>query len=376
MRRVVFTNLIAWLLCICSTAVATEPVQLELLTPKPYQVVQREGFEPLRAHEHAPGGAVLGFAQVPVEIDLAGAKIELNDNAVFEYWVIPLAGPANAPVEWSVVKGQRQKELISATAKIPAGGWYRLAIRIRLDDRVLATAQVEPIGVGEVFVVAGQSYAVGANDELTKVDDPQERVGAYDVVSKKWQVANDPQPNAGDGGTIWPTTGNHLVSIAQVPIGFVNVAVGGTATRQWQPGEKLFENLSAAGKQIGRFRAVLWQQGESDVIEHRSTDYYVENMRRMREALCKAWGFEPPWLLAKSTLHPTVYNDPEGEGRIRAAIDRLWAMPGFRPGPDTDILGGENRGGPSTRRHFSGIGQRRAGLMWFTAIWHEMNRTP
>ena len=37
----------------------------------------------------------------------------------------------------------------------------------------------------------------------------------------------------------------------------------------------------------------------------------------------KAWGFEPPWLLAKSTHHPTVYHDPAGEGCIRNAIDEL-----------------------------------------------------
>jgi hypothetical protein len=119
---------------------------------------------------------------------------------------------------------------------------------------------------------------------------------------------------------------------------------------------------------------VLWQQGESDVIEHRSTEYYVKNMKTIREALAKEWGFDPPWLLAKSTLHPTVYNDAAAEGRIRAAIDQLCTLPGFRPGPDTDILAGDNRGGLGTRRHFSGIGQRRAGLMWFAAIWHELNR--
>ena len=129
------------------------------------------------------------------------------------------------------------------------------------------------------------------------------------------------------------------------------------------------------GRQGGRpLCAVLWQQGESDVIEHRSTDYYVQNMVTIRKQLAADWRFDPPWLLAKSTLHPTVYNDPAGEGRIRAAIDRLWSTPGFRPGPDTDILGAENRGGIGTRRHFSGIGQRRAGLMWFATLWNELNR--
>lgn len=234
---------------------------------------------------------------------------------------------------------------------------------------------MEPVGVGEVLVIAGQSYADGANDELFKVDDPQGRVAAFDRVKNSWRVAHDPQPNIATGGTIWPPLGDLLLPIVQVPVGFVNVAVGGTASRQWLPGEALYENLSKAGSAIGRFRAVLWQQGESDVIEGISTEKYVANLTAIRAKLAEEWKFSPPWLLAKSTLHPTVYNNPAGEARIRAAIDELCKQPGFRPGPDTDILAGENRGGPKTRRHFTGLGQRRAALMWFAAVWQELQNS-
>ena len=140
-----------------------------------------------------------------------------------------------------------------AAVRVRAGGWSRLEFRALRGDQTVAVAEVKPIGVGEVFLIAGQSYAAGANDELIKVDDPQGRVVAYDVAKKTWQVANDPQPNVGDGGTIWPSCGNYLFPVVRVPVGFVNVAVGGTATRQWLPGEPLYEQLSAAGKTIGRF---------------------------------------------------------------------------------------------------------------------------
>jgi hypothetical protein len=355
---------------------AESPAPFKLRRPQPYQVVQREGFDPRRAHEHEPGGPVMGQAMVTVEADLRSVKDAIGKDATFEYRVVPLEAAFGAGTDWAKVDSTRAEQAWTAAVRLPAGGWYRLELHARDGERVVATAAVEPVGVGEVFMVAGQSYAVGANDELMKVDDPQGRVVAYDVAKDVWRVANDPQPNSGDGGTIWPTTGSLLLPLARVPIGFVNVAVGGTSTRQWLPGEKLYQQLAATGKTTQRFRAVLWQQGESDVIEHRATDYYVKNMVTIREALAKEWGFQPPWLLAKSTLHPTVYNDAAGEGRIRAAIDQLWTMPGFRPGPDTDILGGESRGGLGTRRHFSGIGQRRAGLMWFAALWQELNRAP
>lgn len=129
------------------------------------------------------------------------------------------------------------------------------------------------------------------------------------------------------------------------------------------------DSLRAAG----RFRFVLWQQGESDVIENIPTATYVERLQSIRDGLTKEWGFGPTWLLAKSTLHPTVYNKPVEEARIREAIDQLWKLPGFAPGPDTDILAGENRGDVKSRRHFSPIGQRRAGLMWFASVWAALH---
>jgi hypothetical protein len=341
----------------------------QLTSPVPYQVVQRQGFIPAQAHEHQPGGPALGHGLLP----LAG-NWPSGGKAVLELRVARLAGATGRDTDWTPLDVKAIGETWRAAAEVPAGGWYKLEVRARRGDQIAATTAVEPVGVGEIFLIAGQSYATGANDELTKVTDPTGRIAAYDSIKKTWRVANDPQPNVGDGGTIWPPMADQLLPLLRVPIGLVNVAVGGTASRQWLPGESLYENLAAAGNATGRFRAVLWQQGESDVIERIDTDTYVQRLVKIRAALAGKWGFEPPWLLAKSTLHPTVYDRPEEEGRIRAAIDQLWGLPGFRPGPDTDILGGENRGGMGTRRHFSAIGQQRAGWMWSAQIWCEINR--
>lgn len=352
-----------------SVAQADDPAKLIIMQPAQYQVVQRTGFRPRQAHEHEPGGPKLGFASVAVTGETA-----LPADAVFEFRVIVLDGGYGAATEWRVLTVTRDGAKWTGRADVAAGGWYRLEMRVRSGEKIVEAGQIEPFGVGEVFVIAGQSYAEGANDERLKVAEPLDRVVAFDSMKKAWRVAHDPQPNMADGGTIWPALGDLLVPVARVPVGFVNVAVGGTASRQWLPGTPLYQRLSEAGQSVGRFRAVLWQQGESDVIEKVESDVYVRNVTSIRQSLAKEWGFEPPWLPAKSTLHPTVYNDPVGEGKIRAAIDSLWKTPGFRSGPDTDTLGGENRGGPKTRRHFTGIGQRRAALLWFAAVWNELQR--
>jgi len=334
---------------------------LAIRSPLPFQVIQRRGFVPAQAHEHAPGGPALGKADVGVLLEWDGPP-----DAAFDC----RAGEAAAWVPLSVT---RSGGLCEGRARVPAGGWHRLEVRAAAGGRTLARAAVEHFGVGEVFVIAGQSYAEGCNDELLRVEDAGGRAAACDPVRGTWAVAHDPQPNLADGGTIWPPMCDALLPVLRVPIGLANVAVGSTASRQWLPGEALFERLADAGAALGRFRAVLWQQGESDVIERTDADTYVQRIETIRAALARRWGFEPAWLPAKSTLHPTVYNQPAQEAVIRAAIERLWRMPGFRPGPDTDVLGGENRGPVGTRQHFTGLGQRRAGLMWYAAVLNLLN---
>jgi lysophospholipase L1-like esterase len=348
---------------------------LTILAPRPHEVIQRVGFQP----GQAPGGNFApGQADVAIEVEVPSPI----DRATAVARVVPIEGPpAVASPVWARVElaPGAKAGLHVGRLPVPARGWFRLEVRIdRADGSPPLTATVEPVGVGEVFLIAGQSYATNTNDERLTVADPQQRVVALDSATGGWRVANDPQPapDGSDGGSIWPAVGDELAQRLGVPIGFANVAWGGTSSSQWQPGSELHERLVATGKNLGRFRAVLWQQGESDVINHTSTDDYVAAMERIRGAAVRAWGFEPAWLCAKSTHHPTVYDDPEGEGRIRAAVDRLVTMPGFGLGPDTDALQGDSRGDMNSRRHFSAIGQKRAAAVWAGVLLERLGKIP
>ncbi len=349
------------------SAVAHGAETLSLTQPKPHQVLQRIGI--------APGK---GYA----DVQIAGTLPAEARQATWEYRIVVLAEQTGQPAttdaasEWTSVIPTITGEIFTAAARVPAGGWYRLECRCRVDD-VLATGAVEPIGVGEVFVVAGQSYATNCNDERLTVADPQQRVVAFDSAKQSWAVANDPQPvfDGSDGGSIWPPLGDSLAKEFGVPIGFANVAIGGSSSAQWLPEGNMLPRLISAGKTLGTFRAVLWQQGESDVLSKNTTEGYVANINKIRDTAAMAWGDSPPWLLAKSTHHPTVYNDSEGEGRIRAGIDVLTKQPAFLAGPDTDTLTGDNRGDINSRRHFTGSGQRNAADMWLTSIRQELLTT-
>ncbi len=346
---------------------AAEPV---IQSPQAYQVIQREGFDPTAAPVNQPGPYPRGSAEVSLAWT---AEVSAGD---WEARVVLQDGSWGKPVEWTKLVVQIQDTQHKAVVRVPAGGWYRLELRQARQDEILQKNSVEPFGVGEVFLIAGQSYAVGANDENLKVTEPGRRVAAFNWRDKQWQICDDPVPHAGPKGSIWPALGDLLAPVLKVPVGFVNAAVGGTSTRQWAVDGPLFADLIAAGQKTGNFRAVLWQQGESDVIEHTPAETYVARVISIRAEAMRQWGREVPWLPAKSTLHPTVYRVPEREESIRNAIQKLWSEPGFRPGPDTDVLDDENRGDPQSMRHFSGIGQRRAALLWFAALWTELHRPP
>ena len=342
-----------------------EVTPLTLTAPTPYQVVQRSGYDPKQAHHNAPGGPQLGHADLVVT-----AASPVPEGATLEARTVLLDAAYGQPVDWTTLDAQAPR------LRVPAGGWYRLELRHRRGNETIAAGSVEPIGVGEVFLIAGQSYSTNTNDEPLKVTEPQSRVVAFNNRTNTWQIANDPQPasDLSQRGSIWPPVGDALVPLLRCPVAFANAGYGGTSIAQWQPGTPLYTFLEQTGSKLGRFRAVTWQQGESDVILKTSLDQYQTGLRTLRSASAKTWGFEPTWLLAKSTLHPTVYDDKEHEGRIREALDQLSREPGFQPGPDTDHLGGENRGDANSARHFSPIGQRRAALLWTITLWTEIHR--
>jgi hypothetical protein len=361
----------------------TDAATFTLVAPLPWQVVQRSQAAA------ADGGETLERGSATVRVVLSGAMLAdvggAADIRVLRSSVSRTTGAAFAGVDststaWQPLSWVRPAVATSAAAQvtaevmIAAGGWYRVEVRWRGREGSTHLAAVEPIGVGEVFLVAGQSYATNTNDERLQVTDPGRRVSAFNVETGTWRIADDPQPapDRSLDGSIWPPVGDQLARELGVPIGFVNVAVGGTSTLQWMPAEQLSLRLHDAGRTLGRFRAVLWQQGESDVLADTSLDDYVDRLREIRAAAVAEWGFAPPWICALSTHHPTVYRKPEAEARIREAIMRVSRLPGFVLGPDTDQLQGPHRGGPQSRRHFSGLGQRRSADLWVDVLLRQL----
>lgn len=286
-----------------------------------------------------------------------------------------------------------------AELEVPAGGWYRLEVRVRQDDTTLAETNVPHVGVGEVFLIAGQSNSANHGEEKQKPT--SELVVAFS--GKGWQLANDPQPGAsGNGGSFLPPFADAIAAQFKVPVGLVAVGVGATSVREWLPrGTRfpqpptltgnvtrldsveweskghLFNNLVARTKQLGPrgFRAVLWHQGESDANQKDTTrtlpgDLYRNFMVQLIRDSRREAGWDFPWFVAQASYHTP---DDPGSADIRAAQAALWKSGVAVEGPDSDALTGELRDSGGKGVHFSGKGLRVHGAKWAEKVspWLE-----
>lgn len=351
---------------------------LQLSSPTDFQVFQRST---------AKVGKVLVIGQVtPVSKSTSTVEVRLVGEGQKGKWK-------------RLLRLAPQQTRFTNTFEAPAGGWYQMEVRVRASGEGEALASVAHVGVGEIFVITGQSNSANHGDE--RQQPKSGRVATFSGTA--WAMANDPQPGAsGGGGSFVPAFGDAMVERFGVPVGIVAVGVGGTSVREWLPkGTRfpqpptvegnvrplagggweakgnLFDNLVKRMKQLPPhgFRAVLWHQGESDANQSDprrtlSGDDYRRFMELLMQESRREVGWDFPWFVAQVSYHtPTDTGSPE----IRAAQAALWKSGAAMEGPDTDQMVGDLRDAGGKGIHFSGKGLRVHGAAWAAKVgpWLE-----
>ena len=312
-----------------------------------------------------------------------------NRAAVFVAGIAPTTATRMLARFVPVVAGQGvatawQSLSIAATtsvfqgAPVVTGGWYRLDVRALAGSDTLVSAIIDRVGVGEVFIVAGQSNAYGMAGTAGATDD---RVSVVDFKDDKLNEQLLPVSfghantgvNVGPANPlhIWATLGNRLVKKLGVPVLFLGAAHPATSSQEWQesaaglkPAESLFpyRKLGVAllhyAARTG-VRAVLWHQGEGDT--GRSEQQYIDNVgfviQKSREQLGLG---QIPWVMSRVSY---IYGAPT-PAIIRAQNRLIAEVPGVFAGPQTDDLIGPEMRPDAT--HFGG-----AGLVFLEESWYQ-----
>jgi len=161
------------------------------------------------------------------------------------------------------------------TFELQAGTIYRIETGLLLketgfDGRYVSRGDiVRHVGVGEVFLVAGQSNAVGYAREALE-DGPEYGVFMYDRLNK-WSLASHPighvdasKANASilmSGHSPWLAFGKKIYREKHMPVGIVPLALNGSFIEQWYKASGLFKQLIDTAKNAGH---LIFYQGCSD----------------------------------------------------------------------------------------------------------------
>jgi eukaryotic-like serine/threonine-protein kinase len=274
---------------------------------------------------------------------------------------IHLTGSSHKPLnqrQW--IKIDKVAHSFNKVITVPAGGWYVIDVIAFKGAQEIARKKIDHVGVGEVFVGAGQSNSTNWGEGLLQTKTGM--VSSFDGI--QWRLANDPQPGVHDSstqGSFWPAFGDALFNRYGVPIGLAVTGHGGTSVSQWQPGGELYNWTLTRIRELGPqgFRALLWHQGESDVAM--TSDQYAGLLTELIRASKTATGWEFPWMVAQASyLSPQAPNT----STTRDAQQALWKAGVALQGPDTDSLTGDNRNNGGAGIHLSVKGLKAHGQMW------------
>jgi hypothetical protein len=291
-----------------ATLAVSHAATLEVEYPPPFALIQR---------------AATGTTAIPVRVRLAGDAPP--PAAVEARWQ---EGPWQA-LEWDA-PGRCFVGKVQATPG-------QAALAVRVPAAPAETVTVEPVLVGDLFVVTGQSNADGRGEEMVRLADGNPCLGAK-YRAGQWSRGDDPSDDGGQCASPWPIVLNTLIPEQRVPMGFIQAAVGSTVVRQWRRGGDMFARMETMVRQATggtlAVKAVLYYQGEND-ITHYNTLTVLGDYEQYRTHLRAMVGdmydlLHAPVLVGQIT---NLLDLPERNNGVRRAQQESWdecphALPG------------------------------------------------
>jgi hypothetical protein len=212
---------------------------------------------------------------------------------------------------------------------LPAGGLYRLETRmIYENDGATADLRgdmVHHLGVGDLFLVAGQSNATGYGME--PVYDPVELGLSVLRENGCWDLASHPLSDGTgsihDGNledinprhSPWLHFARLVKQHTGFPVGLVPVSLGGSPISRWDltQGGDLYKIMLKCAElcEDGPFTGILWYQGCSDAMQGLTTEYLEAFTRFVRDARHDLKNPELPVYTVQLNRDVYPFDDPE-----------------------------------------------------------------
>ncbi|MFT5886592.1 MAG: hypothetical protein ACI9IP_003060 [Arcticibacterium sp.] len=277
--------------------------------------------------------------------------------------------------DWTIIEANPTKgKYFGQLNSVPAG-WYILEIRSVNTGSVLSSTSISRIGVGDVYLISGQSNAAGwagvpvPNDFTEKniTQNAYQGCGATIPSFPSLSAITNTHKLSVTGESSWTygKLGKLLSDNLNIPVAFFNGATSGASIENWlsssngSPTVHSFTgqqfcigNANAIGSPYNIFnkvlnyypslfgvRALIWQQGESDTHLNTSSANYQSRLTSFISKTRTDFGATIPWMVARSSYynHKTSANVIIGQNNVIGSVSQVF------PGPvtDEDTLSGD-----------------------------------
>ncbi|MCF2490014.1 sialate O-acetylesterase [Dyadobacter sp. CY347] len=344
-----------------------------------------------------------------VQRDLAGvASIAITAYAFQPYARIegrltPISGNLNKEKIWTFDEEQARQGFLTASVNAETG-WYRLKISATTENGAVDSVSLPRVGVGEVFLVAGNSNAMGLPGLGAK--NASDQVVSYNAVNKALNAENiTVAPNepmrrpvfdvlgkdhyifpSGETAWYWGELGDLISKRLKTPVLFLNAAWAAANSdsyydaatgkdafnpyvgKNWpnrQPYSNIVNTIRHLNSWLG-LRAVLWSHGENDAQLKFTEQNYFNNIQTLITNARADAGYNVPWIIARNSAS-NIIKDPYLP--VINAQNRLSALKNFNtfPGPNLDTIQIPR---PASE-HFENVPGGIQGLTLAAAAWNR-----
>ncbi len=288
--------------------------------------------------------------------------------------LIPIEGNVNPEQEQQFDASQLAQGFLH-TAFSAGTGWYRLKLTGTAPGGVTDSVVISRVGVGEVFLVTGNSNAMGLPGLGAK--DASANVVSFNALNKTLNNENitvapdgpmpapvfEPLKNSsnifpnGETSWYWGELGDLLFQRWKTPVLFFNTAWAAANCENYRdaasgkdaynlyvgkywPNRQPYSNIVNTIRYLTSLtgvRAVLWSHGENDAQLGFKEAEYFDGIRTLIQNGRKDSGYDIPWYIARNSAS----NQVKGPYLpVLNAQNRLIALPGFNAfqGPYLDTI--------------------------------------
>jgi hypothetical protein len=170
---------------------------------------------------------------------------------------------------WTTIVASPSGGTYSGTLTGQAQGQGTLEVRFSNDTGI--TASVLDIGIGDVFIVAGDSISEGRGTNAQTYTHATLKATAFRQ-DDAWINANDPVDTGTNIGSQWPLLATQIMASQSVPVAFISVGTGSTdvagSNNQWAKPNSAYSELTAqvTASGVNSVRGVLMHLGPNAVV--------------------------------------------------------------------------------------------------------------